>query len=101
MKRFVSVIAALGGLILASPACAAGLSFIEVPAKDGPPIVGAVWSPCALPAGNVTIGDRSLPGVKETVSLRIDRDVLDYFQEGGPGWQDRINAALRKAAGQE
>jgi uncharacterized protein (DUF4415 family) len=41
----------------------------------------------------------SLPGVKETVSLRIDRDVLDFFQEDGPGWQDRINAALRKAAG--
>lgn len=41
----------------------------------------------------------SLPGAKETVSLRIDRDVLDFFQEGGPGWQDRINAALRKTAG--
>lgn len=41
----------------------------------------------------------SLPGTKEMVSLRIDRDVLDFFQEGGPGWQDRINAALRKAAG--
>ena len=41
----------------------------------------------------------SIPGVKETVSLRIDRDVLDHFQEDGPGWQDRINAALRKAAG--
>jgi uncharacterized protein (DUF4415 family) len=42
---------------------------------------------------------QSLPGVKEMVSLRIDRDVLDFFQEDGPGWQDRINAALRKAAG--
>ena len=41
----------------------------------------------------------SVPGVKEMVSLRIDRDVLDFFQEDGPGWQDRINAALRKAAG--
>ncbi len=41
----------------------------------------------------------ALPGVREMVSLRIDRDVLDFFQEGGPGWQDRINAALRKAAG--
>lgn len=41
----------------------------------------------------------SLPGVKEMVSLRIDRDVLDYFQADGPGWQDRINAALRKIAG--
>jgi uncharacterized protein (DUF4415 family) len=41
----------------------------------------------------------ALPGAKEMVSLRIDRDVLDVFQAGGPGWQDRINAALRKAAG--
>ena len=41
----------------------------------------------------------ALPGAKETVSLRIDRDVLDHFQEGGSGWQERINAALRKAAG--
>jgi uncharacterized protein (DUF4415 family) len=41
----------------------------------------------------------SLPGAKETVSLRIDRDVLDFFQADGPGWQERINAALRKAAG--
>lgn len=39
----------------------------------------------------------ALPGAKEMVSLRIDRDVLDFFQEDGPGWQDRINAALRKA----
>ena len=41
----------------------------------------------------------SLPGAKELVSLRIDRDVLDHFQEAGPGWQERINDALRKAAG--
>jgi uncharacterized protein (DUF4415 family) len=40
-----------------------------------------------------------VPGVKEQVSLRLDREVLDYFQEGGPGWQDRINEALRKIAG--
>jgi uncharacterized protein (DUF4415 family) len=39
------------------------------------------------------------PGAKEMVSLRIDRDVLDVFQAEGPGWQDRINAALRKAVG--
>jgi len=41
----------------------------------------------------------AVPGVKEQVSLRLDREVLDYFQEGGPGWQDRINEALRKVAG--
>jgi uncharacterized protein (DUF4415 family) len=41
----------------------------------------------------------ALPGVKEQVSLRIDQDVLEYFRDAGPGWQDRINDALRKAAG--
>jgi uncharacterized protein (DUF4415 family) len=41
----------------------------------------------------------ALPGVREQVTLRIDQDVLEYFREGGPGWQDRINEALRKAAG--
>ena len=41
----------------------------------------------------------SPPGAKEMVTLRIDRDVLEHFQEAGPGWQERINAALRKVAG--
>lgn len=38
----------------------------------------------------------SIPNAKEMVSLRIDRDILDHFQEDGPGWQDRINDALRR-----
>jgi uncharacterized protein (DUF4415 family) len=41
----------------------------------------------------------ALPGARETVTLRLDADVLAFFQEDGPGWQERINAALRKAAG--
>jgi len=40
-----------------------------------------------------------IPNAKELVSLRIDRDILDHFQEAGPGWQERINAALRKIVG--
>lgn len=41
----------------------------------------------------------TVPGAKEMVTLRIDRDVLDFFQKDGAGWQERVNAALRKAAG--
>jgi uncharacterized protein (DUF4415 family) len=41
----------------------------------------------------------AVPNAKELVSLRVDRDVLDHFQKDGPGWQERINAALKKAAG--
>jgi uncharacterized protein (DUF4415 family) len=36
---------------------------------------------------------------KEAVNLRLDPDVLEYFRNTGPGWQSRINEALRKAAG--
>ncbi len=41
----------------------------------------------------------TLPPGREMVSLRLDRAVLEHFQQDGPGWQDRINLALRKAAG--
>ena len=38
-----------------------------------------------------------VPGAREVVTLRVDSDVLAHFQEGGPGWQDRINDVLRQA----
>lgn len=50
-------------------------------------------APSAAPAPVV------IPGARETVSLRIDRAVLEHFQKDGPGWQDRINTALKAAAG--
>jgi Uncharacterized protein conserved in bacteria len=34
---------------------------------------------------------------KETVTLRLDPDVIAAFKADGPGWQSRINAELRKA----
>ena len=37
--------------------------------------------------------------VKLPVSLRLDADVVDHFRQSGAGWQSRMNAALRKAAG--
>ena len=39
-------------------------------------------------------GLRPLPS-KASVSLRIDRDVLEWFKAQGPGYQTRINAVLR------
>jgi len=42
---------------------------------------------------------QAIPVGKETVSISIDRDVLAYFQDGGVGWRERLNVALRKAAG--
>jgi uncharacterized protein (DUF4415 family) len=34
---------------------------------------------------------------KMQVTLRLDQDVIAKFRAGGPGWQSRINEALRKA----
>ncbi|WP_326523120.1 BrnA antitoxin family protein [Sphingomonas sp.] len=36
---------------------------------------------------------------KQQVTLRLDPDVIAKFREDGPGWQGRINEALRKAVG--
>ena len=47
------------------------------------------------------VKEQVIPTGKETVSLRLDREVLAHFQDDGPGWQDRINVALRKVAGLE
>ena len=30
-----------------------------------------------------------------TVSIKLDSAILEHFQKDGPGWQDRINDALR------
>jgi uncharacterized protein (DUF4415 family) len=36
---------------------------------------------------------------KRQVTLRLDRAVVERFRADGPGWQSRMNAALRKAVG--
>jgi uncharacterized protein (DUF4415 family) len=35
--------------------------------------------------------------VKKQVTLRLDSEVVEAFRAGGPGWQSRMNEALRKA----
>jgi uncharacterized protein (DUF4415 family) len=36
---------------------------------------------------------------KVSTTIRLDPAVIAYFKAEGPGWQSRINEALRKAAG--
>ena len=59
----------------------------------------AVFRPAPPPLPTEAASKSAVPVGKEQVSIRLDRDVLEHFQDDGPGWQDRINAALRKAAG--
>ncbi|MCJ8158354.1 BrnA antitoxin family protein [Sphingomonas sp. LaA6.9] len=42
-------------------------------------------------------GGRPRGSNKEQVAIRLDKDVLEKFRATGPGWQTRINDALRAA----
>ena len=44
------------------------------------------------------LGRPPIDNPTQAVSLRLDQDVLEHFKKAGPGWQSRINAALRKQA---
>jgi uncharacterized protein (DUF4415 family) len=43
-----------------------------------------------------TRGKQKAP-TKQLISLRLDRTVIDVFKARGPGWQRRINEALKSA----
>lgn len=48
----------------------------------------------------VTRRSRGRPKAASTkvpVTLRLDREVLEAFRAKGPGWQTRMNAALKEA----
>ncbi|WP_432431003.1 BrnA antitoxin family protein [Sphingomonas olei] len=65
-------------------------------------IGGKVVRPAAdyLGPKGVVRGRPPLRGTaKRQVTLRLDPDVIEKFREGGPGWQARMNEALRKAVG--
>jgi uncharacterized protein (DUF4415 family) len=53
----------------------------------------ALFKPVKKPAAPA-VERRAAPQTKELVSLKLDSAVIEYFQDDGPGWQDRINDAL-------
>jgi uncharacterized protein (DUF4415 family) len=64
-------------------------------------VAEAVFKPATpVAAESVCVkSKRGVPVSKESVSIRLDSDLIAHFQEDGPGWQERINDALRRAAG--
>ena len=52
---------------------------------DAPPTDEAFWKDAKV----------VLPSGKTKISLYLDNDVLNWFKEGGKGYQTRLNAVLR------
>jgi uncharacterized protein (DUF4415 family) len=52
----------------------------------------------SLARGRRVRGSQKRP-TKVAVSLRLTREVIERFKADGPGWQTRIDEALKKAAG--
>ena len=79
------------------PALSQDRSMATPPRRPTNPIAAAeaAFKPVKKPAAPIREAPAA-PNVRELVSIRIDRAVLDHFQEDGPGWQDRINDALRQ-----
>ena len=59
----------------------------------------ALFKPAKRPTAPVE--KPAVPNAKELVSIKIDHAVLLHFQQDGPGWQDRINDALRAFVAKE
>lgn len=68
---------------------------------DDAPELGDEW----FDRAEIRIGDKVIRrgrpkgSAKRLVSLRLDEAVIDHFRVSGPGWQSRLNEALRKVAG--
>ncbi|KZS49708.1 hypothetical protein CO663_25930 [Rhizobium anhuiense] len=44
-------------------------------------------------------GRPALEQTKQTITIRLDPDVIAHYRSGGRGWQSRINDDLRKLSG--
>jgi uncharacterized protein (DUF4415 family) len=69
--------------------------------EDIPELTDEFFDKAEIRVGDKLIrrGRPPLDTPKKLVSLRLDQDVIERFRASGPGWQSRINAALRMHLG--
>jgi uncharacterized protein (DUF4415 family) len=60
-------------------------------------VIAEVFGPEAAEMLRRGRGRPAKPDRKVNQTLRLDPDVLEHFKRQGPGWQARMNAALRSA----
>ena len=70
---------------------------VDLSKDDAPDLSTPYWVKKFAKA-KVTRGRPKAAATKVSTTIRIDADVLEAYRADGPGWQSRINSALRKAA---
>lgn len=69
----------------------------ELPDHDTPDLSTPYWVKRFAKA-KVVRGRPKAAVTKVSTTIRLDADVVEAYRAKGPGWQSRMNAALRKAA---
>jgi uncharacterized protein (DUF4415 family) len=67
--------------------------------SDDAPAIAAAWAADADLYDGKKLVRRGRPpgtGKKTQTTVRISNEVLAFFRASGPGWQTRMDAALRK-----
>jgi uncharacterized protein (DUF4415 family) len=62
---------------------------------DAPDLSLPEWAD-KVNAATVRRGRPKSDSPKTSTTIRLDADIIDRFRAGGPGWQSRINTALRE-----
>ncbi len=85
-RWLIALLALVAWAATAEAVDAAGLHRIEVPVADGvDPLVGAVWHPCAAPAGVMTFRGVDIAGTPDC-PLEGDELPLVVLSHGARGW---------------
>lgn len=72
---------------------------MDVASEDDAPDLSTPYWTERFAEATVQRGRPKAATTKISTTIRLDPDVLEWFKASGPGWQSRINDALRKAAG--
>jgi predicted dienelactone hydrolase len=76
-------------LSIATPAAAAGVRLIDIPASgDSPAFRGIAWTPCAAAAGDITLRDFAFSGTKDC-AVAGEKLPLIVISHGRTGWSGR------------
>jgi uncharacterized protein (DUF4415 family) len=72
--------------------------YADIPELTDEDFARGIWHQSGKALPNSPRGRPKSKSSKRPVSIRLDPEVLAHFRRSDPGWQSRINAALRKAA---